>query len=132
MIILSIGEKVNPSVVEAEIARDPLFEQVMVIGDRRPYLAALIVLNAINWRRFAAEYGISPEGPNQPASKATILSRLRQRLSSLPWFAQVRAVHLTLTPWTIEAGLLTPTLKVKRDTLQRRFAKEIAALYAEK
>jgi long-chain acyl-CoA synthetase len=46
--------------------------------------------------------------------------------------AQVRAVHLTLTPWTVEAGLLTPTLKIKRDTLERHFAKEIAALYAEK
>jgi long-chain acyl-CoA synthetase len=132
MIILSIGEKVNPSVVEAEIARDPLFEQAMVVGEGRPYLAALIVLNLVNWNRFAAENGIAADRPNQPASKATILSRLRQRLSSLPWFAQVRAVHLTLTPWTIEAGLLTPTLKVKRDTLQRRFAKEIAALYAEK
>jgi long-chain acyl-CoA synthetase len=50
---------------------------------------------------------------------------------ALPYFAQVRAVYLTLVPWTIEAGLLTTILKFKRDVLQRLFAREIDTLYAQ-
>jgi long-chain acyl-CoA synthetase len=131
-IILSIGEKVNPNVIESEITRDPLFEQVMVIGDRRPYLAALIVLNTPNWNSFAEANSITLDQPNQLASKSAVLARLNQQLSHLPWFAQIRAVHLALTPWTVKAGQLTPTLKVKRDAVQQKFAKEIEALYAER
>jgi len=131
-IVLSIGEKINPNVVETEMTRDPLFEQVMVIGDRRPYLVALIVLNILKWNSFAEANSVAPEWPNQPASKIAVLARMTRRLSHLPWFAQIRAVHLALTPWTVEAGLLTPTLKVKRDALQQKFAKEIEALYAER
>jgi long-chain acyl-CoA synthetase len=132
VIVLSIGEKINPAVVEAEIARDPLIEQVLVIGQSRPYLVALIVLNRPNWMQFAADNGIAPEEPNQPASKTAILTRLMSRLSSLPRYFRIRAVHLMLAPWTSEEGLLTPTLKVKRDAVQQKFAKEIEALYIER
>jgi long-chain acyl-CoA synthetase len=131
-IVLSIGEKLNPAMIEAEIASDPLFEQAMVVGERRPYVAALIVLDSCGWRRFAAESSLDPEQPNQPASKAAILARLTSRLAKLPRYCKIRAVHLTLTPWTVEAGLLTPTLKIRRAALQRKFAAEIDALYAER
>ena len=131
MIVLSIGEKVNPNVVEAELTRDPLVAQVIVIGDRRPFLTAIIVLNAASWRRLAAAKGLDPEHPNHAASKVEMLARIPPLLAAMPRYAQVRAVHLTLQPWTIDAGLLTPTLKVKRDVVLRLFAKEINGLYAE-
>jgi long-chain acyl-CoA synthetase len=131
MIVLSIGEKVNPNVVEAELTRDPLFEQAVVVGNRRPYLVAVIVLNADAWRLFAADKGLEPQRPNYAASKFELLARITSLLVALPRYAQVRAMHLTLEPWTIEAGLLTPTLKVKRDVVVRLFAKEIDDLYAK-
>lgn len=132
MIVLSIGEKVNPNVVEAEIARDPLFERAMVVGDRRPFLAAVIVLNDEAWRRFAADKGLDPNEPNHAVSKIEVLARVTPLLAALPRFAQVRAVHLTLQPWTVEAGLLTPTLKIKRDVVLPLFAKDIDQLYAQR
>ena len=131
MMVLSVGEKVNPNVVEADLAHDRLFKQVAVIGERRPFLVAVIVLDADAWRRFAAEKGLDPERPNHPVSKIEVLARIVPLLAALPRYAQVRAVHLTLEPWTIEAGLLTPTFKVKRDVVQRQFAGEIATLYAK-
>jgi long-chain acyl-CoA synthetase len=131
IIVLSIGEKVNPNVVEAELTRDSLFEQAVVVGNRRPYLAAVIVLNAEAWRLFAADKGLEPQRPNHAASKIELLARITSLLVALPRYAQVRAVHLTLEPWTIEAGLLTPTLKVKRDVVVPLFAKEIDDLYAK-
>ena len=75
MIVLSIGEKVNPNVVEAELTRDRLFKQVVVVGDRRPFLVAIIVLNADAWRRFAADKGLDPEQPNHAVSKIEVLAR---------------------------------------------------------
>lgn len=130
IIVLSIGEKVNPNVVEAELTREPLFEQAVVVGNRRPFLAAVIVLNADAWTLFAASKGLDPQQPNHAASKIEVLARITSLLVALPRYAQVRAVHLTLEPWTIEAGLLTPTLKVKRDVVVPLFAKEIRNLYA--
>lgn len=132
LIVLSVGEKVNPNVVEAELTRDRLFKQAVVVGDRRPFIVAIIVLNADVWRRFAAERGLDPERPNHAVSKIEVLARIVPLLAVLPRYAQIRAVHLTLEPWTIDTGLLTPTLKVKRDVVQRRFAEEINALYAER
>ena len=131
IIVLSIGEKINPNVVEAELTRDPLFEQAMVVGNSRPFLAAVIVLNAKAWRLFAASKGLDPQQPNHAASKIEVLARITSHLVALPRFAQIRAVHLTLEPWTIEAGLLTPTLKVKRDVVVPLFAEEIDDLYAK-
>jgi long-chain acyl-CoA synthetase len=130
IIVLSIGEKINPNVVEAELTRDPLFRQALVVGNRRPFLAAIIVLNAEAWRLFAASRGLDPQQPNHAASKIEMLARITSLLVDLPRYAQVRAVHLALEPWTIEAGLLTPTLKVKRDIVIPLFAKEIDDLYA--
>ena len=72
-----------------------------------------------------------PEQPNHAASKIELLARITSLLVALPRYAQVRAVHLTLEPWTIEAGLLTPTLKVNRDVVVPLFAKEIDDLYAK-
>jgi long-chain acyl-CoA synthetase len=131
MIVLSIGEKLNPNVVEAELTRDPLFEQAMVVGDQRPFLIAIMVLNADAWKHFAADKGIDPERPNRAESKIEVLARIKPNLATLPRFAEIRAVHLTMKPWTIEAGLLTSTLKIKRDVVLKLFAKEIDALYGE-
>ena len=132
VIVLSIGEKVNPNDVEAELTTDPLFKQAVVIGDRRPFLVAIIVLDSAAWNLFAADKGLDPRQPNHPASKIELQARIVPLLASMPRYAQVRAIHLTLQPWTIDAGLLTTTLKVKRDRVVPLFARKIEELYAEK
>lgn len=68
-IVLSIGEKVNPNIVEAALNRDPLFRQAVVVGDRRPFLAAIIVLHSDIWKRFAADNGLDPALPNHPSQQ---------------------------------------------------------------
>ncbi len=131
VIVLSIGEKVNPNVVEDELCCDPLFAQALVVGNGRPFLAAVIVLDAQLWQEFAASRGLDPEQPNHPTSRFELLGRVTALLAEMPHYAQVRALHLTLRPWTIEAGLLTPTLKVKRELVVPLFAREIEGLYAK-
>jgi long-chain acyl-CoA synthetase len=129
MIVLSIGEKINPNAIESEITRDPLFAQAAVVGNGRPFPVALVVLDRAAWQRFARDHAADPERLNAPDVKAQIVARLQACLAAYPRYAQIRAVHLTLSPWTIEAGLLTPTLKIRREALQQLFAKEIEALY---
>lgn len=130
MIVLSIGENVNPNVVEAELTRDPLFEQAVVVGHGRPFLCAVIVLDAAAWHRFAADHKLDARRVNSGPCVAAVLARMEQQLSDLPRFSQVRAVHLTLDPWTIENGMLTPTLKVKRQRVVDRFARDIERIYS--
>jgi long-chain acyl-CoA synthetase len=61
IIVMSTGEKVPPADMEAAILQDALFEQVMLIGDGRSYLSALVVLNSRNWQSIAGQYDLDPD-----------------------------------------------------------------------
>ncbi|MEJ8835797.1 AMP-dependent synthetase/ligase [Ramlibacter sp. AN1133] len=132
ILVTSTGEKVPPADLEMAIAEDPLFEQVMVLGEARPYVAALVVLNRETWRALAASLQVdadSAEALQQPEVRRAVLGRLEERVASFPSYARVRQVWLTLEPWTTDEGLITPTLKLRRSALQERFAATIATLY---
>jgi long-chain acyl-CoA synthetase len=126
---LSTGEKVNPVSLEDAIRKDPLVDQICVFGAGRMFVSAILVLNAEHWRELAAEWGSDPSSPNQPSVRNRILARLKPLLSQAPKFAQVLAVHLELEPWTVENGLLTPTLKVKRRAVADKYRDVIADIY---
>ena len=63
--------------------------------------------------------------------RALALARIKRAVAHFPDTATPRKVWLTLEPWTIAAGLMTPTLKLKRQAIEGAFAKEIADLYAK-
>jgi long-chain acyl-CoA synthetase len=129
LIVLSTGEKVSPSDIEARIAQDTLFEHALVVGDGKPFLAAVLVLDKNRWQQLARKLMLSTNEPNVEAVKHAVLKRLEEKLEPLARHAQVRAVHLTLEPWTVASGLLTPTLKVRRAPLEVKYGSEIAKLY---
>jgi long-chain acyl-CoA synthetase len=129
VIVLTTGEKIDPSAIEAEILKDPLFQQVVAVGECRPCLAAILVLNRERWISLALRHKWSGRDPNARRVRDHMLGRIATRLRDMPDYAQVRAVFLTLEPLTIEGGLATPTLKVKRQAVERRFEREIAKLY---
>jgi long-chain acyl-CoA synthetase len=133
IIVTSTGEKIAPVDLETAIVSDPLFEQAMVIGEQRPFLAALVVLNAAEWKREQARLASGGNGGALSASEreaAFLLKRIAAAVRGFPAYATPRAVWWTTEPWTIDAGLQTPTLKVKRPAMEHRFAKEIEAIYA--
>lgn len=133
IIVTSTGEKIPPADLENAIESDPLFAQAYVVGENRPYLGLIAVLNPTEWKPLAESLGLDPEDPAAlaaPAAKTTILKRAKAAAAGFPNYALPRATVLTLEPWTIENGLLTPTLKLKRGPLSERFRAEIAALYA--
>lgn len=132
ILVTSTGEKVAPADMEMTITLDPLFEQAMVVGEGKPYISALLVLNPGAWQKLAGELRLNAEDIDAlRSSKAieAVLARLATLLAIFPGYTQIRAVYLTCEPWSIENGLLTPTLKLKRSELEKRFASEIGELY---
>lgn len=133
VLVLSNGEKVPPADMELAIAMDPLFEQVVVLGEGHSYLTALLVLNADLWPGLAREQGLDPERPeslDDPQLNKLVVKRLRSALHGFPGYAKIRRVALTLEPWSVDNGLLTPTMKVKRAEVVTRYRHIIETLYS--
>lgn len=132
ILLTSTGEKIAPVDLESAILADPLFEQVMVIGEQRQYLAVLAVLDARAWQSERAKLASDPPGDTPPAQTALLLRHIAAAIKDFPAYATPHAVWWSTEPWTIDAGLLTPTLKNKRPAVEHRFAAEIENLYAQK
>ena len=132
IIVLSNGEKIPPTDMELAILHDRLFDQVMVFGEGHPYLVALAVVNPDSWKTFAAQMGVNPDKPESLQDKKVVdqvLKRIAEQIHEFPGYAQVRRVLLMSEPWSIENGLLTPTLKIKRPQVVAKFSAEIDKLY---
>jgi long-chain acyl-CoA synthetase len=132
IIVMSNGEKISPNDMELAILHDPLFDQVLIFGEAHPYLVALAVLNPDVWLHFANEVGIRPEMPEALTDsriEAKVMRRIARNLRGFPGYAKVNRVLLLREPWSIDNGLLTPTLKLKRDEVFNRFSRQIKQLY---
>jgi long-chain acyl-CoA synthetase len=110
IIVLSNGEKVPPTDAEAAILRDAAFEQVMVLGEGRPKLGLLAV--------------------SKIEDAAQLCARANAQLHGFPGYTRICHIARLAEPWTVENGLLTPTLKLKRNEIEKRFVREIETMYA--
>jgi len=133
IIVLSNGEKMPPVDMETAIMRDPFFEQVMVIGEGRPYLSVFVVPNQERWAKVAAEHGldpVSPESRRDEQAEQLVLERINAQIKEFPGYAKIRRVAVMPAPWTIENGMLTPTLKLKRTKVLEEHRAEYDRLYS--
>ncbi|MDH3438611.1 MAG: AMP-binding protein, partial [Betaproteobacteria bacterium] len=133
IIVLSNGEKMSPIDIEAAIVRDPLIDQVVLLGEGKSFLSVIAVLNAEQWNKVCAERGLDSASADVVRSKPVeelLLSRIGAQMKTFPGYAQVRRVAATLEPWTVENGILTPTMKIKRAKVMEKFGQEIEAIYA--
>jgi len=90
-------------------------------------------LSAVRWNELAAQSAIDAAAPGALQStpvQTLVLERIAHQLREFPGYAQVRRVTLTLEPWTVENGLLTPTMKLKRAKVMEKFNAEIDQMYA--
>ncbi|RQO83296.1 long-chain fatty acid--CoA ligase [Acidovorax sp. FJL06] len=132
IIVTSTGEKIPPGDLELALLADPLLEQTFVVGENRPFIACVAVLKADEWQRLAADLGLSAQDAaslNHPSVHRAVLARIEKNTASFARYAVPRAVHCTLTPWTIENTFMTPTLKLKRNNLMAHFAEAIEGMY---
>lgn len=132
IIVTSTGEKIAPVDLEFAIQDDHLFEQVMAVGEARPYITALVVVNDMRFKMLCDEVGVDPDDPNINTNrnlKAKIVKRIRVAAKHFPQYGVPRNVYILREHWTVENGLLTPTMKLRRRQILERFAQEIEGLY---
>lgn len=132
IIVLANAEKVPPQDMETTICADPMFDQAMIIGEGRAFLSALLVLNEVEWKSLCTKLGLDrnkPESLHDSSAHKLIIKHIANCLREFPGYAQVRRVKLYIEPWSIENGLLTPTLKTKRPQLLKTFAVDIESMY---
>jgi long-chain acyl-CoA synthetase len=132
IIVLANGEKVPPADIEMAILADPLFEQVMLVGEGKPYLSALVVLNPEEWARFAKEKGLdarSKEIMHSEQVEHMLLERIARLIRHFPGYAKVYRLTVCDQPWGVDNALATPTMKVRRNQVLKHFEQEIAKMY---
>ena len=129
---MSNGEKIPPVDIEAAISRDALFEQVMLIGEGKPFLSLMTVLNKEQWEKFAGAGGFSEQSDaiSNPAVEKELLAHVSAQMKEFPGYAQVRRITASLEPWSVENGLLTPTLKLRRSRVMEKFQAELDQMYS--
>ncbi len=133
IIITAGGKNITPANIEAEVKQHPLVSQCVVIGDRRPYLVALVTLDPEEAVSFAAQHDL-PQDPVALASNPEVRREIEAHLDEINQkFARVEQVKkIAILPRDLsqESGELTPTLKVKRSVVADKYANEIESLYS--
>lgn len=133
IIVTSGGKNISPQNIENEVLSDKLFTQIVVIGDKRNYLVALIVPNRADVEKYADENGILnkdwPQLLKDPRIYGWIESRLKERLADFARYEQIKYFALLPEELTQAAGELTPTLKVKRKVVSQKYSHLIDELY---
>jgi long-chain acyl-CoA synthetase len=133
IIITAGGKNITPANLENEIKQHPLVSQCVVVGDRRPYLVALVTLDPEEAAAYAKENGL-PEDPEQLASDPQVRESIEAHVEKInEKFArveQVKKIAILRRDLSQESGELTPTLKVKRNVVAERHSSEIEQLYA--
>lgn len=133
LIITAGGKNISPQNIENEILKDDFFVQAVVIGDRKPYLVALLVPNRAVLERWAVSQDLRAASWEELLQSPDVLReaerRLRERTKDFATYEQIRYFHLLPKELTQESGELTPTLKVKRVVVMERYSAVIGALY---
>jgi len=132
IIITAGGKNITPANLEAEIKQHPLVSQCVVIGDRRPYLVALVTLDPEAAVAYAAENELDADPTalaDDPKVKASIMSHVDQVNAKFARVEQVKKIKILPHDLSQETGELTPTMKVKRNVVAEKYAADIDALY---
>jgi long-chain acyl-CoA synthetase len=132
LIITAGGKNIAPRALESALKEHPVVGEVVVIGDRRRFLSALVVVNPAEADALARKYGVYPDKLHQsPEVEAEVQRAVDAANARFARVEHIRKFVLLPRPLTIEAGELTPTLKVKRKVVAQNWAREIEAMYAE-
>jgi len=133
LIINSYGKNIPPSPIELAVCNSKYVEQVLVHGDRRPFLCALVVPNRIALETFAREKGIEFKRHTDVLDNPEVLKlyddEIKKALVGFAQYEQVRRFRLIPEPFSVENGLLTPSLKTKRPQVIAAYKNEIEAMY---
>ncbi|MDP8943577.1 MAG: long-chain fatty acid--CoA ligase, partial [Actinomycetota bacterium] len=131
IIITAGGKNITPANLENALTQSRWISQAVVLGDRRPYLVALVALDPEEAPAFAAEHGLAvDELPRSAELRAEIQRAIDAVNARVGPVEQIKRFHILDRDLSLDAGELTPTLKVKRGVVAERYAREVEQLYA--
>ncbi len=135
MLVNAYGKNVYPTPVENVYLRSNRIEQIFLIGDKREYITAILVAPKDELK---AEFHVGEEFFNDPEPfireeeiRKWVEADIRKLSGQLAKYERIKSFTLKRTPFSIEEGELTPTLKTKRRVIESRYAEEIERLYQE-
>ena len=135
LIITSGGKNIAPSHIEGILGTSKYINQACVIGDRRNYLTAIITLNMENVREYAEQNSIRFNDPNDLISEEKIIrlieAQVAEKNKSLPSYESIKKIRI-VPEFTIDNGMITPTMKLKKNLVFREYEQEIEAMYSQK
>ena len=133
LIVTAGGMNIAPQNIENLLKGDPFISQVMVHGDKRPYPVALITVNPEELAKFAKEQGILNLDPAALVKHPKVVERVsrivEQRNTELQSYAKIKKFAILPGDFTVDNGLLTPTLKVKRKVIREEYREALEELY---
>lgn len=135
IIVLSNGKNVAPQPIESQLVQSPFIDQIMLVGNERKNVAALIVPNFDALKSWASENGVDtsdlPEMLKTREVQQFIQSEIRERLTDFADFEQVRRFALLEKEFSQEEDEMTPTLKLKRNVIIEKYGDVIVGMYPE-
>jgi long-chain acyl-CoA synthetase len=135
LIITAGGKNISPANLEAALKSFPLIGQAAVIGDKRPFISALLVLDAEVAPAWAKQHGIASsslaELAADPQVRAEIEANVREANAKFSQVEQVKKWTLLGEEWLPDSEELTPTMKLKRRGINEKYGEQIEALYAK-
>jgi long-chain acyl-CoA synthetase len=133
LLVTSGGKKIAPQPIEAALKRNPLVGEVILLGDRRKYAAALIAPDFAALERRLEELGRPPGGRDALVTRPDVVALYREFIDALnrdlSQFERIKRFVLIPAQFSIETGELTPTMKVKRKVVEERWRDAIEGLY---
>ncbi|MCQ4082363.1 AMP-dependent synthetase/ligase [Streptomyces sp. RB6PN25] len=133
IIVTASGKNLLPAILEQRVQDHPLIEQCLVVGNDRPYVAALVTLDPDATAHWLAMRGKPPLGPQDLVRDAALHAEVRRAVSAANTLVSkaesIRTFRIVPTPFTEERGLVTPSRKLRRRAIEDAYAKEIEALY---
>ncbi len=133
LIITAGGENISPSNLENLLKAHPLIAQAFVVGDRKPYLAALVVLDGEVAPGWAAKHGVPYDSLERFANDERVRGEIERAVADVNQHVarvqQIKRFTILSNEWTVEGDELTPTLKLKRRVINKKYASQIESLY---
>lgn len=134
LLVTAGGKNIAPAPIESDLKTSPLIEQAVLLGDGRPFVVAILSPSREALERWAQERGLAwstwGELVDHPAVQAAFAEVVESVNARLARYESIKRFAVVATPFSIDGGQLTPTLKVKRRVVERQLAREIERLYA--
>jgi long-chain acyl-CoA synthetase len=134
LIVTSVGKKIAPQHIEKEVENARHIEQVLLIGEKRNFISALIVPDFENLMLFAKKNNLNTDKPEELIKEEAVIDLIQkevdERQKHFSNYEKIRKFSLLPEPFSIESGLLTPTMKIKRKAVMDEFGDLIEEMYA--